>query len=115
MQKQQDELENPLLIKPERSRLVRLKQSDQQATASQDLARRFALGALNEKRRQWEEKKKAKKIYLSLVKYHTQELYDLLIQKPNHPLCAAICAKLKILLSLKGMKDIEAHPPKEIT
>lgn len=114
MQRQQDELENPLLIKPERSRLVRLKQSNQQTSASQDRARQVALDALNERRRQWQEKKKAKKIDLSLVKYHAQELYDLLIQKPNHPICAGICAKLKALLCLKGMKDIKARPPKDM-
>ena len=106
---------NLLLIKPERSRVVRLKQSYQQKTASQDRSRRSALDALNEKRQQLKEKKKAEKIDLSLVKYHAQELHDLLIQKPNHPLCAWICVRLKALLSLKGMKNIEAHPPKDNT
>ena len=112
MHRQQGKTDSLLLIKPERSRVVRLKQSHQQAVASQDSARRAALDALNEKRRQLQENKKAKKIDLSLVKYHAQELHDLLIQKPNHALCAWICVRLKALLSLKGMKDVEAHPPK---
>ena len=62
-QKQQDELMvrfQEKLEKLQRLKREKSKQSNQQKTSSQDRDRRAALDALNEKRRQWLEKLKAK-------------------------------------------------------
>ena len=63
-QKQQDELMDRFQEKLEKLQTLKReksKQSNQQKTSSQDRDRRAALDALNEKRRQWLEKLKAKK------------------------------------------------------
>lgn len=107
MRKRQDELRNLLLIRPEASPAMRLKQVARQAVSTQD--RTESMGKKHP--HQQKEEKKAKNFNLPVLKYHAQELHDLLTQKPSHPLCTAMCAKLRILLSLKSMKETEARPP----
>ena len=60
MRKQQDEPIKGFLENLKRPTRTKSEQSNQQKTSPQDRDRRAALDALNEKRRQWLEKLKAK-------------------------------------------------------
>ena len=111
-QKQQDELMvrfQEKLEKIQRLKREKSEQSNQQTIASVDRARPPALDSLNEKSRQFPEKKTD----LSLVKYHAQELLKFLEQEPTNPMYVRAYIEVRTILNSLPLRDIEANPPSD--